>query len=141
MDRAALVHLAVDVLEELRAEVVAEVRPFVDRAAVLCPGGVERLRRVVAEAVAKVVRFERAVEEEDAGGERVREIVLRRVEDAFTVRAEATEGDAERVAHVVGRRLGVVLRFVRRKRSRLRGDRPRIEPTPEHDARGTGPGR
>jgi len=102
----------VDILEELRSEVIAEVRPFVDRAAVVRPCGVDRLQDIVAQAISMIVRLERAVEEEDTSGEGWREEVLRRVEYAFTIRAEPAECDAEGITQVVGGWLGVELGFV-----------------------------
>ena len=50
------------------------------------------------------------------GGQRVRQVSLRRVEDAFAVRAEPAERHAEREADVIGRRFGIVLGLVRRQR-------------------------
>ena len=92
-----------DVLEERRAEIVAEVGP--PRRS---RGRARPRRRAAASAASwprlsrRSLGFERAVEEEDAGGERVRQVVLGRVEDALAVRAEAAEGDAEGEAQVVG---------------------------------------
>ena len=66
----------------------------------------------MAKAVAQVVRFKRAVEEEDAGWKRILEVVPRRITDALAVRSKAAEGDAEGVAQVIGGRLGVVRGYV-----------------------------
>ena len=95
----------------------------------------------MAEAVAEVVRLERAVEEEDAGGQRVREIVLRRVEDALAVRAEAAEGDAEGEAQMIGGRLGIVLGFVGRERCAFGAIDGGSGPSLARGAKAEGPGR
>ena len=101
VDRAALVHLAVDVFEELRPQVVAEVRLFIDRMAPCSrPDGVERFGRVMAEAVARsfVSSGRRGRECRRGLSTRGRP---RGVEDAFAVRAEAAEGDAESETQMV----------------------------------------
>ena len=65
VDRTALVHLAVNAFEELRPQVVAKACLVIDRAAVFSPDSMERFGRVMAETIAEVVRFKRAVEEEN----------------------------------------------------------------------------
>jgi len=112
VDGPVLVHALVHVLEEPGRQPGAQIALVVDVRAVSLPLVVEHLRGRVAEAVAVVVRVEGAVEEEDAGRERVREVVGGRVEDALAVGAEAAEGDAEGEAEVVVRWLRLVLRLV-----------------------------
>src|SRR5690606_29579578 len=86
------------------------------------------------EPVGGVVGVEGAVEEEETGGQRVVEIILLRIEDALAVRPETAKRDAEREAHVIGRRLGVELGRVIGQRCALgaidSGLRPGLGVTP-----------
>ena len=74
----------------------------------------------MSETVASVVAVKRAVEKQDAFRQRMREVVLRRVEDALAVRAEAAERYTKRITQVVGRWLGVLLGRVGRQRRTFR---------------------
>ena len=97
-------------LKKSRASQSRRLRLRADRRAVLRPGGVQRLGRGMAKAVAAILGVERGVEEEDAVRECVREVCGSRVEDALggaACRAEAAESDAEGEAQVVGGGLGV----------------------------------
>jgi len=81
----------------------------------------QHLRRRRPEPVVAVVGVQGAVQEQDARRQRVAEVgpLLRmaRVEDAA---AEATEGDPEGEAQVIGGGLGVVFGFVGRERFAFR---------------------
>lgn len=118
MNRSVLVLLAV-VLEEVAGQVIAELALRRDGRAVLTPGVQQRLRSWLAQTVAQVVAVERGVEEEDPGRKRVREIILGRVEDAGTIRTEASEHDAQRERQMVDRGLGVEFFHICRERRAL----------------------
>jgi hypothetical protein len=72
--------------------------------------------KVTSSTVAKTIlegwRFNCAVEETDPGWERCREVVLLRIQKAFTVRTEATESHTECEAQMICRRFTVVLFLV-----------------------------
>ena len=116
MDRPVLVHPLVHVAEELEPQPGAQVRARIDGGAVLGPGRVQDPSCGLAETVAVIVGVQGAVQEQDALGQGVGEVVLGRVEDALALRAEAAEGHAEGEAQVIGRGLGVVFRLVGRQR-------------------------
>ena len=112
MDGPVLVHALVDVREAVEGQPIAQASLRAVRRAVLGPGGVQRLGRGVAEAVAAILGIERGVEEEDAVRKRVREVRSGRLEDTLgsaAGKAEAAESDAKGEAQVVGRGLGVEL--------------------------------
>lgn len=142
------VHLAVNVAEEFLAEVIAEIGFWGDVRAMRRPCIEERFRREMSESIGEFVRPKCSVEEEDAGRKNSllqasggcqptdtliislcmldqgvntprspRQI---RIQNPFPVRPEATERHAEGEAQMIGRRLGIELRFVLRKRSPLR---------------------
>jgi hypothetical protein len=142
MNGPILVHPLVDVFEEIEGEPLAQaVAIGPDDRAVLRPCLLQLGGGCMSETVASVLAVESAIEEENARRQRVRQVILNRVEDPLAVRAEAAERHAERKAQMIGRRLRIVLGLVGRQRladgavdSHLR---PLLSVTPARPARVT----
>ena len=133
VDGPVLVHAFVYVFEEFFGQPGTQaVLLGLDGGAVCLPCCVQVCRRRVTQAVAVIAGVERAVEEEDAVGQGMGQIVFGRVEDALAAGmiegAEAPQRHAQGKAQVIRGRFGIVFRCVGRQRSAFgavdRGLRP-----------------